>query len=543
MRFRPTRLGERAETRVSFRWVALIDKDRRLRLADGVDLRALPLTPEDAFVVSHLDGNASESDIALATGLDATVIRRSLDKLNGLGALAETRAAALTVRAPRTPTGTSGTFTLRIGPIVEQGAEPKGQHPAAALYDPAELDEAVDLDLSRKRKVLDTFYRLNTVSHYELLGIEPSADKKAVKAAYFELVNDFHPDRYFGKNLGSFKPKLEKLFARVTEAHDVLTRQAAREDYDRYLASVRRTQALDQTLADPGGHAGEVERLKREIQEQVQLEEKARHSYPPPAGQSLPPVSQPVVTPPPSPPPSMPSVRPADSDARRRALARKLGVSMPPPGRVPSSPLPAVSEAAREAAAADLKRRYEERIGELKSRQVQRYVAAAEEAESRRDLVSATNALRIATSLTPDDVSLSNRLRELEARAQAGLADSYLEQAQYEEKEGRFAEAAASYKRASRGRPTPRVLERVAHCLYSAKSDLKEAADFAKRAREAAPDDANLRVTLGKIYFEAGMKQSALAEFERAQQLAPNDDSIKDWLRRAQRAGANQGRA
>ncbi len=442
------------------------------------------------------------------------------------------------MRTPRPAPGTSGTFNLRIGPIVEQGAEPKGHHPASALYDPTELDEAVDLDMARKRKVLDTFYRLSTLSHYELLGIDAGADKKAVKAAYFELVNDFHPDRYFGKNLGSFKPKLEKLFARVTEAHDVLTRQAAREDYDRYLASVRRTQALDRTLADRGGHAGEVERLKREIQEQVQLEEKARHSYPPPAGQSLPPLGQYVATPAPPTPPSVPSVRPSDSEARRRALARKLGVSMPPGPRAPSSPLPAVSDAAREAATADLKRRYEERIGELKSRQVQHYVSAAEEAESRKDLVSATNALRIATSLAPDDLALSNRLRELEGRAQAGLADSYLEQAQYEEKEGRFAEAAASYKRASRGRPTPRVLERVAHCLYSAKGDLKEAADFAKRARDAAPDDPNLRMTLGKIYFEAGMKQSALAEFERAQQLAPKDDSIKDWLRRTRRAEA-----
>lgn len=527
--------------------MALIDKDRRLRLAEGIDLRALPLTPEDAFVVSHLDGSASESDIALATGLDATVIRRSLDKLNGLGALAEARSTPVSARTPRPLPGTSGTFNLRIGPIVEQGAEPKGHHPAAALYDPSELDEPVDLDVTRKRKVLDTFYRLNSVSHYELLGIDTGADKKAIKAAYFELVNDFHPDRYFGKNLGSFKPKLEKLFARVTEAHDVLTRQAAREDYDRYLASVRRTQALDRTLANPAAHAVEVERVKREIQEQVQLEEKARRSYPPPAGQSLPPISQPHVgpisqphmTPPPTTPTpqSMPSLRPSDSEARRRALARKLGVSMPP-ARAPSSPLPVASEAAREAATADLKRRYEERVLELKSRQVQRYLNAAEEAESRKDLVSATNALRIATSLVPDDLALTSRLREVEGRAQAGLADSYFEQAKYEEREGRFLEAAASYKRASRGRPTALVLERVAHCLYSAKADLKEAADFAKRARDAAPDDPNQRMTLGKIYFEAGMKQSALAEFERAQQLSPNDDSIKDWLRRARRPEA-----
>jgi curved DNA-binding protein CbpA len=516
--------------------VALTDKERRLRLAEGVDLRALPLTPEDAFVVSHLDGSATESDIALATGLDAAIIRRSLEKLGGLGALAEGLVAPRSQQRPAPARSTSGTF--HIGPVIEAKADSSGNHPAAALYDPSELDEPVDLDLARKRKVLDAFYRLTTLSHYELLGIDAGADKKAIKAAYFELVNDFHPDRYFGKNLGSFKPKLERLFARVTEAHDVLTRQTAREDYDRYLATVRRTEALDRTLTDRGGHAREVERLKREIQEQVQLEEKARHSYPPPAqGPSGPPFSAPLPSAPAT-SQSYPSLPAADADARRRALARKLGVSLPPV-RVAASPPPPTSDpVAREAATADLKRRYEDRVVELKARQVQRYVAAAEEAERRRDLVSATNALRIASSLVPDDGALSTRLRDMEERAQVGLADSYLEQAQYEEKEGRFLEAAASYRRASRGKPTPKAFERLAHCLYSAKGDLKEAADFAKRARDAAPHDPQFRVTLGKIYLEAGMKQSAAGEFEQAQQLSPKDDSIKDWLRRARRTEA-----
>jgi curved DNA-binding protein CbpA len=513
--------------------VATADKDLRLRLAPGVDLRALPITPEDAFVLSRLDGTSSEADIALATGLDPGVVRNSLAKLTRLGAVSTSAAPERPQASPRPPSNSSGAF--HIGPVVETRGDSSGQHPAAALYDPSELDEAVDLDLVRKRRILDTFYQLDHISHYEILGVDSGADKKAIKAAYFEIVNLFHPDRYFGKNLGSFKPKLERLFARTTEAHDVLTRQASREEYDRYLSSVRRTRALDQTLSDRGGHASEVERVEREIQSQVLLEEKARHSYPPPAGAppngaSIPPAHDGA-----RPTPSMPP-RQADPDARRRALAKKLGVSLPPPAR--SGPPPASSTSSpgsRENAQADLKRRYEERVLELRRRQIDHYLRAADKAEVGKDLVSATNALRIATSLDPSDSSLADRLKSTENRAAAGLADSYLEQAQYEERENRWLEAAASYRRASRGKPTPRILERVAHCILSAKGDLREAADFAKRARDAAPEDPGIRVTLGKIFLEAGMKQSAIAEFERAQQLSPNDDTIRHWLRRIRR--------
>ena len=357
--------------------MATTNADRRPSLLDGIDLRALPLTPEDAFVLSRVDGSASEDDIAMATGLEIGVVRAALEKLAKLGALRYGTQTSHVVTRPAPQRTSSGSF--HIGPIIETRAGSSDAHPAAALYDPSELDEQIDVALEVKRRILDTFYRLEHLSHYELLGIEQNAEKKAIKAAYFQLVNLFHPDRYFGKNLGSFKSKLERLFTRVTEAHDTLTRGEGRDEYDRYLASVRRTRALDRTLADPRGHANVVERLEREILAQANLEQKARQSYPPPAqAHSGPPETQPVsLTPTPS---ASASLRPSDPDARRRALARKLGVSMPPAATRISTPTPQAVAAARGAATADFKRLYEQRVTELKASQVQHYVRAADEA-------------------------------------------------------------------------------------------------------------------------------------------------------------------
>jgi hypothetical protein len=97
------------------------------------------------------------------------------------------------------------------------------EHPSAALYDPAELEEACDLDLDRKKRILDLYYRLDELDHYALLGVPPDAEKDAIKTAYFRLVSVLHPDRYYGKDLGSFRAKLGRVFARLTEAHDLLT--------------------------------------------------------------------------------------------------------------------------------------------------------------------------------------------------------------------------------------------------------------------------------------------------------------------------------
>jgi Flp pilus assembly protein TadD len=92
-----------------------------------------------------------------------------------------------------------------------------------------------------------------------------------------------------------------------------------------------------------------------------------------------------------------------------------------------------------------------------------------------------------------------------------------------------------SYERAARGKPSAQVYERAAHCLLESGGDMRRAGELAKKATALAPRAAEPRVTLAKIYVQAGMKESALLEFERAAQLAPDDDSIKDWVKRLKR--------
>lgn len=93
-------------------------------------------------------------------------------------------------------------------------------------------DEDIDLDEERRRYVDDMFARLAGLTHYEALALPPSADRKEIKRAYFHLVGIVHPDRYFGKKLGSYKPKLEAVFTRVTLAYETLYDRDKRKAYD-----------------------------------------------------------------------------------------------------------------------------------------------------------------------------------------------------------------------------------------------------------------------------------------------------------------------
>jgi curved DNA-binding protein CbpA len=103
-------------------------------------------------------------------------------------------------------------------------------------FNPADLAEDVDLDLERRKEILLAERNLATWTHYEALGLPWNADAAAARRAYLEKVKVFHPDRYAGKRLGSYRARLERIFRRITEARDVLNDDARRVQYARATA-------------------------------------------------------------------------------------------------------------------------------------------------------------------------------------------------------------------------------------------------------------------------------------------------------------------
>lgn len=69
-------------------------------------------------------------------------------------------------------------------------------------------------------------------NYYTVLGVSSSASTTDIKKAYLKLAQQYHPDRYTDP---TEKGKAHEKFARITEAHRVLSDDKLRADYDKTL--------------------------------------------------------------------------------------------------------------------------------------------------------------------------------------------------------------------------------------------------------------------------------------------------------------------
>jgi curved DNA-binding protein CbpA len=201
-------------------------------------LYALPLSTIEGFVLSRVDGAASVEDISMMAGIDQQKLLSILERLRQLGA----------VELRWMGEGGKVAAVAPAKPVREREADAHFEG-GEALYSSAALDEKnVNIAPDARRRILNAFHAMENRDLYALLGVEREADKKQIRDAYFELSKLFHPDAYFGKELGGFKAKMEAVFKRLTEAYDVLGKAKKRAEYDQYLASTELTRRAARTL-------------------------------------------------------------------------------------------------------------------------------------------------------------------------------------------------------------------------------------------------------------------------------------------------------
>jgi hypothetical protein len=242
---------------------------QKLRVSPGFDPLKAAVLPEEYFVLSRIDGKQTLREVLLTTGLPVERAVAIVTKLRSIGALLlpnETAAPTPTPRgappsAPAAVRRTEGSGPMSGPPTkpASQVRQPTGQMPVVArtgtgriraqaspppeepeppldttLPSPTkdELDALAerDVDLSdTERRRLLAFARLAALKDpLALFGVSEGADTNQLKRAYFRLSKEIHPDRFYGRQLGSFAARMTSLFETVSRTYAHLTGDQAK---------------------------------------------------------------------------------------------------------------------------------------------------------------------------------------------------------------------------------------------------------------------------------------------------------------------------
>lgn len=236
-----------------------IDENWVPELAPDVDPTSLDRqpTPEEFFVLSRIDGTSTVEAICKTSGLGRQKTADSIAQLYRYGL----------INLPQAPDTSSPSTSEKSTDAGDDNADKpsladrlRQRFPIPFRdfeFDEELLAQSVELEDPFKKEVLFVHGQLDTVNHYELLGVSDDAKRRALRSAYFKLSKRYHPDRFYKKILGDYQAKIERIFQRVTKAYQTLSNRNKRKKYDATLARGREDHATPVAASTPAGHRSE----------------------------------------------------------------------------------------------------------------------------------------------------------------------------------------------------------------------------------------------------------------------------------------------
>ena len=182
-------------------------------LSPDRDATQLSLTAAEGYLLSRIDGVTPWRLLREMAGVPAEEADACLFRWIEAGLLDVVSAA--------NPSAAGPAVAESKVKVVDAASAPSESRPAPPI-DEAVLDEALELDLSVQRRILE-FEAALGLPYHELLGVAAGSGPKVVKRAYFKLSREFHPDRYFRREIGSYDARLTCIFKKVLEAYEILS--------------------------------------------------------------------------------------------------------------------------------------------------------------------------------------------------------------------------------------------------------------------------------------------------------------------------------
>ena len=227
---------------------------QKLRVSPGFDPLKAAVGPEEYFLLSRIDGSQSLREVLLATGLPVERAIAIVTRLRSIGALllpGETAApvpgapparttpsqpritplSTPAVEPPRTAVGSAAIKRpqtaggsrpeqrpeVRPDPVVAPSHDLSLPNPSSEEL--AALAENIELPDADRRRILAMARLVESRDMHALLGLPTDAEPKEIKRAYFALSKEVHPDRFYGKRLGSFADRMAAVFEAIARAY------------------------------------------------------------------------------------------------------------------------------------------------------------------------------------------------------------------------------------------------------------------------------------------------------------------------------------
>ncbi len=207
--------------------------DQILRQNPEFDLSAQKdFSSEDYFVWSRVDGSITIRQLILMVGFPTTKAIDILGQLRLRGALLlpqETPAMVAAMLANESSAGRSETRPSE--PSTKEPLESPAASPHMSQEEQAALQEDVALSREERLRVIEVLHIVRGGDLHAILGVEAGVNKRVLKRAYFRVSKEFHPDRYYGKELGSFRSWLAEIFQAANQAFDTLSDPQKRTRY------------------------------------------------------------------------------------------------------------------------------------------------------------------------------------------------------------------------------------------------------------------------------------------------------------------------
>ncbi len=563
------------EAKVTVKFAKPVPRDDRALLGrvpkrTSRELRELRLETGDAFLLSFVDGVFTVAELAGVLGEDATKLAGRIHALVDAGALqlvdeSPGRATKRPTPPPSVatrPTLEDARATIPAKPKQRPKAKPTTL-PAPPTSPPAPVvipDDTCELDEAMRNRIDEALAAPEGQTHYRALGVAKTATAKEIQRAYFAIAAALHPDRHFAKKLGPYKQKLERVFRRAADAYETLRIAQKRAEYDAYLLLTSKSIQMERALA-PIAPAAPVAPVAVEAPPRRKSSKRIPASRISKTETRLAAAIQPVKIEEPkveaprvqatkivniTAPDRVFEVEPLEGLEVEGSVTIDMDSVRPPPKvepikiEAPKVEAPKVDAPKVEAVkveAVKVESPVEPKSGRLDTARrapvqtkAQQILIDAQKALAAGDGVAAANHYRLALQYADDPGSKRYAESGLE-EARKLLVDTQLKKARYEEKEARWSDAVVSYTKALDGRPDdPAICERLANALRHEGSDLQRAARLAELAVQRAPRRAAYRATLGFIYAEAGSRDKAIEQFERAVEIDSGDEASRHAL-------------